>query len=731
MRQSLKRRDDYNKLMKAIYPGSWLLCPLMVVSSLIAAEPPTWVWRSQPVTGNSLRSVAASDEAMVAVGHLGTMLRGSKSGLWTSVTAELPTTSEFGSFWLQRIHHHDGLFVATGDSAALTESEDGWNWTTTLVPGMGSLRDVSIEGPRMVALGIRYDEPTGATVTEVAARQDDGTWTRHTADALQGAPNLAFGQGKWLALGNSPGGAVSTDGTNWINAGMSWSPRFYYLSQRLVGFANDTWVMACKGGYSGLGGVPEHGLEIMTSTDGLGWRGVTVLWPEFPDPPSSSTTWSDFVPTSIRYVNERWFVVGDSALVVGGESGPWIRHTFDAGQINGLLDITYFEGAYYLVGSRGRILRSPDLEHWTDLNPPAPVAGADETIGPPFFLQDLQFGDGTWVGLAALGVAVQSRDGVNWQVADMIPGEFSAFTSLSFDAGEWLAFGGTRMARSVDGLQWTVTTNDAIGSGFSKVVSGNGRWVAVAAGGHLYHSSDLETWTLATQPASSLKLKFGGGMFVNPGSYGAPSLQSADGQSWSPLDDPGKVPFDYAGGYWFASDAEGGFFRSTGLKDWEEIVWPWPYPPAQVVFGNGRWLGMGGGTFSFADLAFSEDGLSWSRVMAPCGTSGDAFASFGNDRFLIVRIGQDWFDVVESLPNVGTSDHHLGLPTRIGVSAMQLSLRGIGGDTLLLEQAVDLGNTESWQLVERIPVAATPRSLSIPWSNEAGAMLFRARPEGE
>src|SRR5690606_3914566 len=101
-----------------------------------------------------------------------------------------------------------------------------------------------------------------------------------------------------------------------------------------------------------------------------------------------------------------------------------------------------------------------------------------------------------------------------------------------------------------------------------------------------YSSTDLVDWELSSEPASSLNLSFGGGVFVNQGAnFGTAqallTLVSTDGLKWEKLGDPDLLPLVYAHGFWFGRDVQNQMYRSSDLTNWTLLNWPasalsWP-----------------------------------------------------------------------------------------------------------------------------------------------------------
>lgn len=85
--------------------GCILLVGMVGVMTIEAAQPLRWIWRSQPITGNILYNIAGGPEVLVAVGRVGTIVRGSPDGLWSVVEADVPSHFDLGSVHLSTVQY--------------------------------------------------------------------------------------------------------------------------------------------------------------------------------------------------------------------------------------------------------------------------------------------------------------------------------------------------------------------------------------------------------------------------------------------------------------------------------------------------------------------------------------------------------------------------------------------------------------------------------------------------
>jgi hypothetical protein len=125
-----------------------------------------------------------------------------------------------------------------------------------------------------------------------------------------------------------------------------------------------------------------------------------------------------------------------------------------------------------------------------------------------------------WVACSIGGsIIAYSLDGNNWTAAASTGG-ISQCANVAYGNGLWVAVGaGSLIAYSSDGNNWTasatkggITTNGR-GVAYGTNGAGVGRWVAVGEGGIIAYSSDGNNWTAA---ATKGGLGTGYGVAFNP-----------------------------------------------------------------------------------------------------------------------------------------------------------------------------------------------------------------------
>jgi hypothetical protein len=219
-------------------------------------------------------------------------------------------------------------------------------------------------------------------------------------------------------------------------------------------------------------------------------------------------------------------------------------------------------------------------------------------------------------------------------------GSGNYWKSMAYGNGYWLAFpeNNNIAARTQDGLTWTsvqLTSNEVWGD----VAFGNNYWVAISdqgAGANskaLYSSSNGDGWREVDLPGnrSWSKITYGNGIFVTIAKYvpedvlgGVPAINAGSGYStnfggsWTAgtglttTDD--WVGLAYGAGtnqtIFVAISSTGSYAISSTGATWTVGSLPTPasgtFTPAEIVFGNGRFVVVTGGK-----TAYSLNGSNW------------------------------------------------------------------------------------------------------------------------
>src|SRR2546422_7225221 len=187
--------------------------------------------------------------------------------------------------------------------------------------------------------------------------------------------------------------------------------------------------------------------------------------------------------------------------------------------------ITYGNGLFVAVGggsdeAQGLVLTSRDGVNW----------GITWLSGARLYA--VTYADGRFIAVGTRGKGFVSPDGLMWTPMDT--GHDASLSGISFGNGKWLVVGGSTLS-SVDGANWNVHTN---GPAVRKVAYGSGLFVGVSfnldgAGYNIATSPDGVSWTWRRSGEIERLpgIAHANGQFVavGPGSI----VVSADGTNWT------------------------------------------------------------------------------------------------------------------------------------------------------------------------------------------------------
>jgi hypothetical protein len=548
----------------------------------------TWTAQDSGVLAN-LNAVTFGNGLFIAVGDLGTILTSPDAINW-SIARNANLTTLSGATW------GNGRYVAVGEHGAIVSSPDGFNWAST-ASGNYALEDVAVGHGLFVIVGGTY--PTNNLYSDgdsiVLTSTDARNWLTQTSSLPSHAYSICFAQGTFVALtGNArdfigtPSISTSTNAQEWqrLVAGAQFS---FYITD--VAYGADRFVTVASGpinvyssdaqawttngygqppaalnaltwGPSGFVAVGRYGITAR-SADGITWadsppslpgilwnftalqygNGMFVAVTEHVATNQYSVVWKSddghswersLAPgaplSSLRFGNGLFVGVQDGSLIASTDGIAWT--TRDTGP-DRLSSIIYCNGLWVASYCNNYLLTSTDTVSWD----PQPF-----TYG---CLQDLQFGNGKYVGLLDDGAVVVSGDFNNW-----FPSTNSPFQSIAFGQGLFVGvtFAG-EIWTSPDGFAWSrrlalpppdVGFFSVAASAFFDVAFAGGTFVAVGGdvvfGGvygnktvraHIFTSPNGKTWK--QRPVyfnDALKhVVYGDGTFVATGYHSVAFLQ--------------------------------------------------------------------------------------------------------------------------------------------------------------------------------------------------------------
>jgi uncharacterized protein (DUF2141 family) len=286
------------------------------------------------------------------------------------------------------------------------------------------------------------------------------TWTERTSGTTNALDGVTYGNGTFVAVGES--GTILTSSN-----GVTWSTRTSGTTNHLEGVTYGDGTFIAVGGSE----------TILTSTDGVTWNTET-LWV------TSNHLYG------VTYGNGTFVAVGGNGTILTSLDGvTWSTRT--SGTTQGLHGVTYGNGIFVAVGWYGTILTSTDGVTWTER--------ASEYL---YILDGVAYCDGTFIAVGTSGTILTSPDGVAWNTRTS--GTSSDLVGVTYGDGTFVAVtSGTRttltpgylnisrgekiLLTSADGITWTKRNFYSLDG----VTYGNSTFVAVGGSGLILQSDPL------------------------------------------------------------------------------------------------------------------------------------------------------------------------------------------------------------------------------------------------
>ena len=561
-----------------------------------------------------------------------------------------------------------GRFVVAGDNGAVTTSPDGVTWTRgTGIPNTHFPRAIAHSGTRYAVVGLAV---AGATVRATGAYSDDGnTWTVATFPAGVGSLNaLAYGAGRFVAVGETGRIYQSTDGATWTEGT---SPVTNPL--RAVAYADGLFVATGDAG------------RILTSADGQTWTLRT------PSPSTTSTlvaltrhngawfasastseccsspdgtTWTRFAATGRTNGTSRLASVGgvllttttNGGIAIAEEPRTWAQH-----QVVATAGVTFYglaeaAGKIVIVGSGGRI--------FTADSPPASTGPISTPIAPPTLRNDadaLKVSVGRPNVLAATGIGFTKLElyANGTKVSELIgtagPLRWTpaALGTYSLVVRGTDASGASVVSAAVPAVagfaQWNWRNPLPHGVDLRGAVRVGSKWWIVGSTGTFFTLDDRGTPASVAFPTTQhlTGIAYGDGRFVVSGPYFDAGFReeigslwtSTDGYQWTPLlttvfDNFNLNFVAYTPGKWVTASTGGLILSSTDGVNWTRRLSGLTTSLRSGVFGATTWVVVG----NSGRILTSPDGTTWTARTSGV-TTDLAAVAFDRGRFVAVGTG--------------------------------------------------------------------------------------------
>lgn len=372
----------------------------------------------------TLYSVAFGNGYWVAVGDQ--YILTSPDGLnWKRAPLEEPK-GEFSS-----VAYGNGRFLAIGGDY-LYQSEDGQTWTRRMVEEHNNPFSVAFLNGEFWIMG-PLDKASSRHLPSIIAGSDGVTWrpvtlrTQKEAHLEPTPVSMAYGNGVYVVVGDR---AISSSAN-----GADWTPRHFsfYYSWSDVTYADGRFV-AVGTGYKGTV------RAVALSDNGVDWQIHHVA-----DLPRDAGSIG-----SVIYANGRIYATGGSDVLTSTDGLTWTGMTSYTilGQTVGL---QYGSGLFVLATTaegKGHIYSSPDGAQWSLRHV---VEGT---------LYQLHFASGRFYAETGTAQFI-SEDGMGWRLHETfyVDGIYTRgnFRQMAYGNGAYVAVsGGGRVYSSADGLTWTL-----------------------------------------------------------------------------------------------------------------------------------------------------------------------------------------------------------------------------------------------------------------------------------
>ena len=529
-----------------------------------------WTRRGTGVTTNTLNDVIFAGSRFVAVGASGTVLTSPDAVTWTVRTSGVTAN-------IAAVAHSGTRYVAAVQTTApsIIYSDDSVTWQTAAMPaGTGLVRALAYGLGKFIAVG-----DTGRTYSST-----DGTsWSETKTSVTTTLQAIAFADGRFVITGASGRIFTSDNGVSWTNVSVATTNTLGAVTRNSNG-----WVAS------------SATVECYKSADGLTWARVAAT--------GRTNTVSRLISTS----GVLFSPTANGSIAFGEDPSTWSVFQIDATAATTLTGAADGAGTLVVVGSRGLIY----------------TANVTTEISPPLAAPSMRLeGDSLKLSVGRKNLIAAGGTGytklelyANGTKVSEISGQSGVFAWTPSAIGNYAltirginAAGASAMSASYPAQaalsNWNWRNPSPFGSDLNGAVRVDGKWWIVGNTGNFVTLDDAGNFNpvdfATTQNLTGIG--YANGRFVVTAPY-------TDAGSREPIGDP-----------WTSTD---GFAWTALYSSTIEAI-----SLNQVFNFGGQWIAPGGGT-----VLTSADGLSWTRQISPV-TNALLGAAYGNNLYVVVGTG--------------------------------------------------------------------------------------------
>ncbi len=362
----------------------------------------------------------------VAVGYRGTILTSPDGISWSS------GTSGTGSS-IYGVAQGNKKIIAVVENGLILSSSDGSSWENKITNTSDFHYGITFKGITYITVG-----KSG----KIYSSTDGSSWTLRSSDTSNDIRAVTYGTNKFVAVGNSGTilsslNGVSNSSTSAAVSG-TWGPSGGASS---TSTANPSYTL----------NVPDNGtvsIDLTSSVDTYLYllSGSTVL--EYDD--DGGTAFNSHISRSLTAGTYTVVAAtaydslsGSFSLTVSGAGSSLSNSVWTAGTsgtTNNLLDITFGNSTFVVVGDSGTILSSSDGISWST-----------RTSGTSSILTGVSYGNNIFVAVGTSGTILTSADGTDWK--NIVTKTSNGLQDITYGNGTFVAVGDSgTILTSTDGV---------------------------------------------------------------------------------------------------------------------------------------------------------------------------------------------------------------------------------------------------------------------------------------